>query len=84
MSTQLDERPDLEVVELPEDDTKPPIAHCYCILCNPGERKRPGAVALCGHVNKDSGVWRTWPGTGDQLCAVCEDLEKRPCPRCSR
>lgn len=82
MTAVLD-RPDLEIVEIPEDSGKPRTAHCYCRVCNPDVQRGHVdiATALCGFVGRDLDTHVDWP-TGKQVCVVCEDLEYKPCPGC--
>jgi hypothetical protein len=63
-----------------EADDQPPIAHCYCEVCNEGEEI---ATSMCGTGHKPSRDLRHRRWLRDeQPCVVCAAMEYQPCPRC--
>ena len=77
MSTAIDTRLDLDIIEALDEEGKPPLLHCYCARCIEAE---PEVWAMCGFKKRPTAGFVD-VREGDK-CVVCLDVMYEPCSRC--
>lgn len=74
---------ELEIVERAEEETKPPLYHCYCIMC--AHLQAPNEIrAMCGGGRLKSLKDLNYAGPMPEAdaCVVCMELAPQRCPGC--